>query len=155
MDILRGVQSSIRSWTCGMIILLLAGFLMVCGGKSAGPGKESPVDAAMAEAYKNKIEITHLGVARGENYLGDAIYYIQGKAKNLGDLPVQQLELTFKFRDLQKKVILGETRKALNYKGGGSLAPRTASEFQVGFEKLPGNWNYSLPEVVVSKVLFR
>jgi hypothetical protein len=147
--------SSFRSLRAGMVVVMLICSFAACGGKPAGLGDNSPELAALAVAYKAKIELTHLGLARGENYLGDTVYYVQGKAKNIGDKPVQQLELMFKFSDYQNKVLSAEVRMALNYKGGGSLAPQATSEFQVGFEKLPINWNYALPEVSVSKVVLR
>lgn len=155
MKILSDYESSFRSLRAGMVVVILVCSFAACGGKPAGSGDNSPEMAALAAAYKAKIKLTHLGLARGENYLGDTVYYVQGKAKNLGDKPVQQLELFFKFSDYQNRVLSEETRLALNYKGGGNLAPQAISEFQVGFEKLPVNWNYALPEVSVSKVVFR
>lgn len=155
MNFFPDYESSLRSLNAGMVVVILVCSFTACGGKPAGSGDNSPGTAALAAAYKAKIKLTHLGLARGENYLGDTVYYVQGKAGNLGDKPVQQLELLFNFSDYQNKVLSKETRMALNYKGGGSLAPQGTSEFQVGFEKLPPNWNYALPEVSVSKVVFR
>ncbi len=137
-----------------LILGLFIVFLTGCT-KGTRSGEPSPELTAQAEAYKGKLELSHLGLARGENYLGDAVYYVQGKIKNGGDKPVQQVDLTFKFKNLQNQLTVEETRKAINYKGGGSLAPQAITDFQVGFEKLPDNWNYSLPDVVVAKVVLR
>lgn len=138
-----------------LIYAALLTLLAACSSKSSSVTNSSPEIVALADAYRSKIALTHVGLARGENYLGGAIYYVQGKAKNVGDKPIQQLELMFEFRDYQNKVISRETRMALNYKGGGNLAAQATSDFQVGFENLPEKWNYALPDVSVIKVVFR
>jgi hypothetical protein len=155
MRILSDYESTFHSLRAGLFVVLLFCSFAACGGKPAGSGNHSPEMEALAASYKAKIELTNLGLSRGENYLGDAVYYVQGKARNLGDRPVQQLELLFKLRDVQNRILSEEIRMALNYKGGGSLAPQATSEFTVGFEKLPVNWNYALPGVSVNKVVFR
>jgi hypothetical protein len=146
---------SYRHFNLGFALLFSVLALFTGCGKGSTQVTPTPEQIAQAEAYKGKIELSKLGLARGENYLGDAVYYVQGKIKNAGDKPVQQVELTFKFKSLQNQAASEQTRKALNYKGGGNLAPQSSTDFQVGFEKLPPNWNYSLPEVVVAKVVFR
>jgi hypothetical protein len=146
---------SCRNFTLGFALLCIVLAICTGCGKHSTQVAPSSEQTAQAEAYKGKIELSQLGLARGENYLGDAVYYVQGKIKNAGDKPVQQVELTFKFKSLQNQAASEQIRKALNYKGGGSLAPKSTMDFQVGFEKLPPNWNYSLPDVVVAKVVFR
>jgi hypothetical protein len=141
----------------GLAVLVIAGILWAtgCQGTAPGPVEDSPEMAAPAEKYKSKLSFSELGLARGENYLGDAIYYVQGKVTNGGDRAVQRVEIVFKFMDSQNREVFRENRRALDYKGGGKLAPQQTSEFQVAFERVPDNWNYSLPEVEVSKVVFR
>jgi hypothetical protein len=135
-------------------IVLFSVVLAGCGKPPAPAGQASSGQAARLAAYTSKIELSHLGLAKGENYLGDSVYYVEGKAKNGGDQAIQRVELTFKFKDSLGQVILLETRRAVDYKGGGKLVPQAVSNFQVGFEKLPKDWNYSLPDVEVTGVVF-
>jgi len=141
----------------GLTLLVTAGvlFTMACQGTDPGPSTDTPKNAALTEAYKTKLVLSGLGLARGENYLGDAVYYVQGKVTNEGGRLVQRVEVVFKFKDSQNKEVFRKIRRALDYQGGGNLAPQKTSEFQVAFEKIPDHWNYSLPDVEIAKVVFR
>src|SRR6185437_11484383 len=48
---------------------------------------------AQTEAYKSKIELSHVGLSKGENYLGDHVFYVEGTLKNNGNKLVQRVEL--------------------------------------------------------------
>ena len=139
------------------LIPILAILLMVaptgCGQKLHNPSSQAT--AAEAESYKPKIELTHIGLAKGESFLGDHVYYIEGRVKNLGNRVVQRIELTFFFKDSLNQVVLKESRKAVEYKGGGGLEPQQSNNFQVAFEHLPKDWNHIIPEVEVNKIVLR
>ncbi len=96
-----------------------------------------------------------MGLAKGENYLGDSVHYVEGEIKNNGDRIVQKVELTLLFRDSLRQVVLKETRRALDYKASRGLEPQKSAQFQIGFDHLPKDWNYLLPEVTVSGVILR
>jgi hypothetical protein len=145
---------------CSSVMLLIVvvsfSFLLLnCNKAPVSLQQGAAEKAAQAAAYKNQIEISHIGIARGENYLGDAVYYVQGKIKNSGNKAIQRVELTFQFRDSLGQVVLKDTRRALDYKGGGKLEAQASSEFQVGFEKLPKDWNYVIPQVEVASVILQ
>ena len=139
-----------------VLISILAVLLMSapigCGQKVSN--LSSQATAAEAESYKSKIELTHIGLAKGESFLGDHVYYIEGKVKNLGNRVVQRIELTFYFKDSLNQVVLKESRKALEYKGGG-LEPQQSNNFQVAFEHLPKDWNHIIPDVEVNKIVLK
>ena len=106
-------------------------------------------------AYNGKIEISHLNLAKGESYLGDSVYFVEGEIKNNGDRIVQRVEVTLIFRDSLKQVVLKENRRALEYKASKGLEAQKSTNFQIGFDHLPKDWNNFLPEVQVSGVVLR
>jgi hypothetical protein len=116
------------------------------------PAGQNP---SVAEAYRSRIEISKIGLAKGENYLGDEVLYVEGSLKNNGEQLVQRIELTFVFRDSLNQVVLKESRKAVEYKGTRGLEPQKSTRFQVAFDHLPKDWNHVVPEVEVSQVTLK
>ena len=105
--------------------------------------------------YRTKIEILHLGLVKGENYLGDSVHYVEGEIKNNGGRAIQRVDLTLTFRDSLNQVVLKEFRHALDYKTSKGLDPQKSAKFQIGFDHLPKDWNYTMPEVGISGVVLR
>ena len=96
--------------------------------------------------------MSRVGLAKGENYLGSEVFYVEGSLKKRGNRVVQRVEITFLFRDSLKQVVLKESRKALEYKGARGLEADKTTRFQVAFDHLPREWNYVLPDLEVSQV---
>jgi hypothetical protein len=111
--------------------------------------------AAQVEAYKSQIGLSRIGLAKGQNYLGDDVFYVEGTVKNEGGKLVQHIELTFLFKDSLNQVVLKEARRAVDYKSGRGLEPQKSTKFQVAFDRLPRDWNYVVPEVKVTNVGFK
>lgn len=130
--------------------LLLLGSAVGCGD-SSGPSAD-PERAAREEAYRDQVTLSGLGLAKGENFLGDEIFYVEGSLTNDGEGTVRRVELTFLFKDTLDQVVLREARTALEYRGKRGVAPQQVAEFQVAFENLPRDWNYVVPEVQVSGI---
>ena len=146
--------ASLTGFAKQRIPLLVASLLLLiaaCRGSSKQT-LQNPGVAAEESAYKSKIEVSKVGLAKGENYLGSHVFYVEGTLKNAGDRVVQRVEITFLFRDSLKQVVLKESRKALDYKAGGGLDADKSTRFQVAFDHLPKDWNYILPELEVSQV---
>jgi hypothetical protein len=147
----RPLFSSLRVLIPIFAILLMAASTG-CGQKVSN--SSSPATAADEESYKSRIELTHIGLAKGESFLGDHVYYVEGKVKNLGNRVVKRIELTFSFKDSLNQIVLKESRKAVEYKGGG-LEPQQSNNFQVAFEHLPKDWNHIIPDVEVNKIVLK
>jgi hypothetical protein len=131
-------------------------FLSIACNRDPNPAETKGSGAeAQTEAYKSKIELSHVGLSKGENYLGDQVFYVEGSLKNNGDKLVQRVELTFQFRDSLNQVVLRETRRAFDYKGNKGLEPQKSTNFQIGFERLPRDWNYTVPEAQISNVILK
>jgi hypothetical protein len=131
--------------------------IALIGCKGGAPRSSSQIDkiAAEADAYRSKIEVSKVGLAKGENYLGSEVFYVEGWLKNTGNRVVQRVEITFLFKDSLKQVVLKESRKALEYKGGRGLEVDKSTRFQVAFDHLPKDWNYVLPDIEVSQVTLK
>ena len=143
----------------GFITLGVRLFLLIamagCGSTPSSRTSQASQSAIEAEAYKNKIKVSNLGLAKGENYLGSDVFYVEGSLKNIGNRVVQRVEITFLFKDSLKQVVLKESRKALEYKGGRGLDADKSTRFQVAFDHLPKEWNYVLPDLEVSQVTLK
>jgi len=140
-----------------MTLLLAVGFslpiaMIGCRGGSSNQNSQAGKTAAEAEDYKSMIEVSKVGLAKGENYLGSEVFYVEGSLKNTGNRVVQRVEITFLFKDSLKQVVLKESRKALEYKGARGLDADKSTRFQVAFDHLPKDWNYILPDIEVSQV---
>jgi hypothetical protein len=96
-----------------------------------------------------------VSLAKGENYLGSEVFYVEGSIKNMGNRVVQRVEITFLFRDSLKQVVLKESRKALEYKGTRGLEADKTTRFQVAFDHLPKDWNYFVPELEVTQITLK
>ena len=140
-----------------IVACLTSGLVIVaaCNQKSWGGRTGYGTVKGYDPAYKSKIEISHLNLAKGESYLGDSVYFVEGEIKNNGDRIVQRVEVTLIFRDSLKQVVLKETRRALEYKASKGLEAQKSANFQIGFDHLPKDWNNFLPEVQVSGVVLR
>jgi hypothetical protein len=142
------------------ILLVGVGFLLLaalagCGSNLSRRTSQASQNAIEAEGYKSKIEVSKVGLAKGENYLGSEVFYVEGSLKNTGNRVVQRVEITFLFKDSLKQVVLKESRKALEYKGGRGLEADKSTRFQVAFDHLPKEWNYVLPDLEVSEVTLK
>lgn len=134
----------------GLIFLLAA---LGCTG--SGRQQTDAETAAREKAYTSQVTLSGLGLSKGENFLGDEVFYVEGTFSNGGESTVRRVELTFLFKDSLDQIVLRETRTALEYRGNRGIAPQQTAEFQVGFENLPKDWNYVVPEVRVSKIGLR
>ncbi len=136
-----------------VLALLLLWAAASCGDASRPPA--DPETAAREEAYRDRVTLSSLGLAKGENFLGDEVFYVEGSLTNDGEGTIRKVELTFFFKDSLDQVVLKEARTALEYGGERGIAPQQVAEFQVAFENLPRDWNYVVPEVQVSGVGLR
>ena len=143
------LKTSVATFSAFLGLLLL---VTACGKSPQSGGAASP---AQLEAYKSQMELSHIGLAKGENYLGHQVFYVEGVVRNGGTRAIQRVELLFLFKDSLDQVVLKETRKAVDYKGSKGLEPEKSTNFQVAFERLPKDWNYIVPDVQINAINFK
>jgi hypothetical protein len=131
---------------------ILLGLLLLVSACGKGPQSGGGAGPAQAETYKSQLELSHVGLAKGENYLGNKVFYVEGMLKNNSSRAIQRVELLFLFKDSLNQVVLRETRKAVDYKGSKGLEPQKSTNFQVAFERLPKDWNYVVPDVQINNI---
>jgi hypothetical protein len=137
-------------------LLILSILLVSACTKGSQSGQTTGAEqVAQTEAYKSQLELSRIGLAKGENYLGNEVFYVEGIVRNNGSRAIQRVELLFLFRDSLNQVVLREARKAVDYKGSKGLEPQKSTNFQVAFERLPKDWNYVVPDVQISNLSFK
>jgi len=130
--------------------LLLLSFL-ACR-RNSDQHHSSGILGELEEAYRTKVTLSKLGLSKGDNFLGDTVFYVNGTITNNGEKKLQRVVLTFLFKDSINQVVLKNTRTAIEYRGRRGIESLEAAEFQVAFENLPQAWNYVVPEVQVSQI---
>ena len=80
-----------------------------------------------------------------ENFLGQAVVYLDGKLTNRGDKILRGLKLRLFFRDYMNQVVLREDHVVLETKAA-PIAPGEAREFQLRFDRLPDSWSRQVPQ---------
>ena len=142
---LRSGRSERRdSWTgplakcaaSALLVLLLAG----CGQNRSGP----PVEDL---SYTSQVKFSDLHLSAEENFLGQQVIHLDGKAANTGAKAVSQLRVRLHFRDLMNQVVLREEHEL--FSGAQPLGPGQSREFDVSFDTVPASWNQSVPQVEI------
>ena len=140
----RGRHGSRAPWrgpeancaTIALLVLLLAG----CGQNRSGP----PVEDL---SYASQVKFSDLHLSAEENFLGQQVVHLNGKAANSGTKAVSQLRVRLHFRDLMDQVVLREEHEI--FSGAQPLAPGQSREFDVSFDTVPASWNQSVPQLEI------
>src|SRR5947199_2740637 len=99
------------------------------------------------------VQVAHISIATGENFVGHRIRVISGAITNTSDKPLRLVEMKMVFTDYDGKPIQESVQKG--FEGiQKPLAPGMQHRFEVNFENLPKNWNYHVPNVEVVKLAY-
>ena len=112
----------------------------------------SPVsEISDAAQIQSSVELSHLGIATSENFVGHRIRVIGGTLKNISVKPIRMIEVKMVFTDYDGKSVQDYTQKVLqpNQK---PLDPGTQFRFEVRLENLPRTWNYCVPITEIAKI---
>jgi len=100
---------------------------------------------------KSSIEITRLGIATSENYVGHRIRLVGCTVRNASNRPIRMFEAKMVFTDYDGNPVHEYTQVVLNPKDK-PVAPETTYRFEIGFENLPRTWNYRAPNTEITKI---
>ena len=128
-------------------------FMISCQDLSSPQNSQEKV--INEEAYHTQVVLSNLGLAKGENFLGHNIFYVEGIISNNGTQIIKRIDLTFLFKNSSNQIVFQETRKALQYRGKRGIQPENQANFQVAFENLPKDWNYLIPKVQIARITFQ
>lgn len=165
-------ESPPRSWRVPLIGVALAVVAVVAGvvwlsgpdSQSAGPPPPAqlPPLSPEAEAYLAQIEISGLALSRWENFLGQAVTYLDATLHNRGSRTIVALELTIEFLDTRQAVVrretlrpIGAARRSPGARRVGPLKPGETASFRGGFEEIPASWDGGLPRVRITGLLLQ
>lgn len=115
----------------------------------AAPGPVSEISDS--GQIQNSIELSHLGIATSENFVGHRIRVIGGTLKNISVKPIRMIEVKMVFTDYDGQSVQDYTQKVLqpNHK---PLDPGTQFRFEVRLENLPRTWNYRVPITEIARI---
>ena len=145
---------SFEKYYWNIVCNLVAVFFMISCQDISSP-QNSQEKVINEEVCRTQVVLSNLGHAKGENFLGDNIFYVEGIISNNGTQTIKRIDLTFLFKNSSNQIVLQETRKALQYRGKRGIQPENQADFQVAFENLPEDWNYLIPKILIARIIFQ
>ncbi len=138
----------------GVTISVFVGLLLVwafaSGDRSTAANLIEITDKTTLDSH---VQISRVGIATGENYVGHRIRVIQATITNTLDKPLRLVEVNMVFTDYDGKPIQQSVQKVFEATQR-PLAPGSQYRFEVNFENLPRTWNYHVPNIEVVKVAY-
>jgi hypothetical protein len=122
--------------------------------KSKDRARNVPVLTQEATAYLQHLQLSDVDMQAAENYLGHTVMNITGKLTNNGPRTLQLVEINCTFRDFSGQVVSRE-RVAIVGRKTGPVATGQTRSFELAFDNVPGTWNQSLPDLVISQIHFQ
>jgi hypothetical protein len=105
-----------------------------------------------AKAYTRNLQLSDVEMKASENYFQQTVVEIAGKIANVGDRPLDTVEIYCVFRDGYGQLVL-RRRLAIVTHGSG-LKPGETKSFRLPFDDLPQSWNQAMPQLVIAGVKF-
>jgi hypothetical protein len=142
-----------------MLIVVVAVVLL----RSSPPRQAPPAPASAAQpkltlgveeqAYLASVGVDHLEVSRTENFIHQEVTTVSGEISNGGARPLESVELTMEFFDLENKLAQHEVRNLFGAPGP-PIEPGDHQQFELSFEHVAPTWNNRPPTVRVSSLQF-
>lgn len=105
-----------------------------------------------AKAYTRNLQLSDVEMKASENYFQQTVVEVGGKIANVGDRPLDTVEIYCVFRDGYGQLVL-RRRLAIVTHGSG-LKPGETKSFRLPFDDLPQSWNQAMPQLVIAGVKF-
>jgi hypothetical protein len=120
---------------------------------AAATAPAQPALGVEEQAYLASVGVDHLEVSRTENFLHQEVTTVSGEISNGGRRPLESVELTIEFFDLENKLAQHEVRNLFG-PPGPPIEPGDHHEFELSFEKVAPTWNNRPPAVKVTSLQF-
>jgi hypothetical protein len=143
--------------TAVIIIIAIAVILgMITAWTLAPAGRRPEARAPLEEvldvaAIQGSAEISRVGIATSENYVGHRIRLVGATVKNVSGRPIRMLEVKMVFTDYDGNSVHEYTDKVLE-QTQKPIPPGSDYRFEMRFENLPRNWNYRVPVTQITKI---
>ena len=106
-----------------------------------------------ARAYVGNLRLSGVEMQKHESYLGQGVVEITGSVGNVGERPLDSVEIHLIFYDPYGQVVLRERRAIVDRKMKG-LGPAETKPFRLAFDNIPDSWNQALPQLVIAAIGF-
>jgi hypothetical protein len=136
-----------------VVVLMFSWLARQAPQQKGRPEARIPFSAA-AQAYAPNVKFENPKMSRFANMLDQEVTYIAGDVVNQGDRAIVNLQVTVEFRNMQGKVILRQTRKALGARPA-PIPPGGRRPYRLGFEQIPSDWNVQYPSMQVTGLVLR
>ena len=133
--------------------------VLFCGGGAAWyltrPVTKQADGPASAEskAYVKNLRLAGVEMKATDSFASQRLVEILGKIGNMGDRPLQQVDLNCVFSDPNGQIIFRE-KVGLVKARNGPLKPGETREFRLPFDTIPSTWNQALPQLVIAQIVF-
>jgi hypothetical protein len=131
-------------------VALIFGFGYLSQDEAASEPLTEVTDAA---AIQNHVQLSRLGIATSENYVGQRIRVIGANLKNSSDKPIRTIDVKMVFTDFDGNSIREYSERVLK-QNQRPLAPGEEFRFEIRQENLPRTWNYRVPVTEVTKISY-
>jgi hypothetical protein len=128
-------------------IIIIVGAALIFGVGYLG--KEEAASEPLTEitevaAIQNHVQLSRLGIATSENYVGQRIRVIGANLKNTSDRTIRTIDVKMVFTDFDGKPVHEYSERVLR-QNQRPLAPGEEFRFEIRQENLPRTWNYRVP----------
>lgn len=139
--------------TLGLLLVAatLAYFLME---RARNRPRNVPVLTQEAAAYLPHLTLSDVDMKAAENYLSMTVTTISGQIANTGPRALRLVQISCVFRDPYGRVILRHRMDIVGRKTG-PIPSGQARPFEMVFDNIPGTWNQTLPDLVISQIIFQ
>ncbi len=131
-------------------LALILGFGYLSPDEAASWPTTEITDAA---TIQNHVQLSHIGIATSENYVGQRIRVIGANLKNTSGKTLRVIEVKVVFTDVDGKPIHEYSERVLQ-QNQRPLVPGEEFRFEIRQENLPRTWNYRVPITEVTKIAF-
>ncbi|WP_213803832.1 DUF2393 family protein [Granulicella sp. dw_53] len=147
----------------GVVVLVVVGVLLYMG-RSKSSGAANAI--LPADPYAATLPLSGLAMSESANISGGKYTYIDGHVRNTGSQTVTAATVQVLFRNEEQMPPQVETLPLALIRthepyidtqpiSAAPLKPGDDREFRLIFETIPGNWNYQMPEIHVTRVQTR
>ncbi len=137
--------------TIGVTISLALALLLIWAFSADDLASGSLTEVTDRIELARQVQISGIGIATGENFVGHRVRVIHATIKNTSDKPLRLVDVKMVFSDYDGKSIQESVQKAFEPKQK-PLVPGSQYRFEINFENLPKTWNYHVPSIEVVKI---
>jgi hypothetical protein len=139
-------------YVIGVVVLLGAGVWGYTQYADRHSNSDLPLTPE-AKAYTRNLQLSDVEMKASENYMQQTVVEIGGKIANVGDRPLDTVEIYCVFRDSYGQLVLRRRLAIVSGRMGG-LKPGETKSFRLPFDDLPQSWNQAMPQLVIAGVKF-